>query len=70
MLNYLLQKIDRKGKEPEQSAEEKDSFVKNKAAVGAVVAPPVKGEKSQAGKNGATMCQSEPTRMEAGASPN
>lgn len=76
VLNYLLQKIDRKDKECEPASEEQDGLVKNKAAVGAVVAPPAKSASlipeltDKNHKKGNDMCQSEPPRMEASASPN
>jgi hypothetical protein len=76
VLNYLLQKIDRKDKESEQPSEDQEMNVKNKTTHGAVAVPPVKSAcllpevTDDNVKKGSKMCQSEPTRTESGPSPN
>lgn len=76
VLNYLLQKIDRKDKESEQPVEDSEMQVKNKAAVGAAIAHPVKSasmipeETDEPMNKGSKMCQSEPIRSETGPTPN
>jgi len=76
VLNYLLQKIDRKDKELEQPSEDQEISLKNKSSLGAVAVPPVKSNclipevTDENVKKGSKMCQSEPTRTESGPSPN
>lgn len=76
VLNYLLQKIDRKDKELEQPSEDHEMNLKNKSTLGAVAVPPVKSAclipevTDENVKKGSKMCQSEPTRTESGPSPN
>ena len=76
VLNYLLQKIDRKDKELEQPSEDREISLKNKSSLGAVAVPPVKSNclipevTDENVKKGSKMCQSEPTRTESGPSPN
>jgi len=76
VLNYLLQKIDRKDKELEQPSEDHEMNLKNKSSLGAVAVPPVKSAclipevTDENVKKGSKMCQSEPTRTESGPSPN
>ena len=74
VLNYLLQKIDRKSEQ--QPAEEQESQAKNKVGTAAGAIPPVKSDllipevTDENVKKGSKMCQSEPTRMETAPSPN
>ena len=76
VLNYLLQKIDRKDKDCEQPSEDQEMNVKSKATHGAVAVPPVKSNcllpevTDDNVAKGSKMCQSEPTRTESGPSPN
>jgi len=76
VLNYLLQKIDRKDKESEQPVEDSEMIIKNKITDGAVFTHPAKSasmipeETDENVNKGTKMCQSEPTRAEAGPSPN